>query len=230
MFTIDTSTRDSIQFSFQKAAEDLFNHRVLVVGDQYFRFLEIEFYYRNESSGHVDNYSHQHDEQLKTGTWYFHGSGLDITFGSEDPVIHAGVLIRSIQHVNPRAGSESNKANVFGPLKVITTIFSHFPAVRDSTPFSFYLHDLRVSSLNGLTSLEEEAVYKATRIGLNENKDKDKEKYFHKATYRFLIHPHLGHKDKTGIAEQLYKERHTDPDALDEIRILMGSEFLKHRR
>jgi hypothetical protein len=100
----------------------------------------------------------------------------------------------------------------------------------DNSPFSFYLHDLRLSDLDGFSPVKEEVVYKGPRIGLNQNKDTHPEKYFHSAAYRFLIHPHLGHKDKTGIAEQLYKERHTDPDALDEIRILMGSEFLKHRR
>jgi hypothetical protein len=52
------------------------------------------FYNHNTSSQHPDEYAHQHAEQAKSNTWYFHGSGLDITFGDKE--IYGGILIRSI--------------------------------------------------------------------------------------------------------------------------------------
>lgn len=83
MITIDTRSYQTVEESFARAADDLLNSYVLVVNDQLYRFLEVEFYYNDEGCGHADCYAHKHPEQQNHGTWYFHGSGVDITFGKE---------------------------------------------------------------------------------------------------------------------------------------------------
>jgi hypothetical protein len=36
-----------------------------------------------KSQTHPDKYTHGHVQQKKPGCWYFHDSGVDITFGDE---------------------------------------------------------------------------------------------------------------------------------------------------
>jgi len=76
----------------------------LIVGAGRHQIVELEAY--AHSSVHPDPYTHGDDAQLDCGKWYFHkqgvsfkgGSfkGLDLTCGSREARVYAGLLVRSI--------------------------------------------------------------------------------------------------------------------------------------
>jgi len=77
----------------EELAKFIFQNILVSNGQENYRFCEIEFYIHSES--HPDPYSHKAKEQKKFGRWYFHESGLDITFGNEH--VYASFLVRGIR-------------------------------------------------------------------------------------------------------------------------------------
>lgn len=169
---------NEINKSFERIANDLFNNYVLIVQGEEYRLTEIEFYYYNKKS-HPDNCAHRNELQKASGKWYFHGSGLDITFGDKNS--YGGILLRGFMKIGA-------KSNIDGPLNLVQEIFRNFGLVQSSKKFEFTMKK---------KVLEEEDVIKAPRIGLNKDTCP---KYFSKK-YRYLIMPKLKHKDKLAIAE-----------------------------
>jgi hypothetical protein len=88
---------------FVRIAERILNGSSLVVSDERYRIVEIEFYYN--ALEHPDPFTHRETLQLQCGRWYFHrtrgvyrsGSfkGLDLSFG--DGQAFGGVLIRGVE-------------------------------------------------------------------------------------------------------------------------------------
>ncbi|MHB1424488.1 MAG: hypothetical protein ACYC3I_15060 [Gemmataceae bacterium] len=88
---------------FTRIAERLLSGSRLVVGRQFYRLVEIEFYYWSPTQ--PDPFTHRHPFQFHIGRWYFHrthgayrgGSfkGLDLTFGAGDA--SGGILIRGLE-------------------------------------------------------------------------------------------------------------------------------------
>lgn len=66
---IDTTSQESIQFSFENIAKDILLNWQLRVNDALFSFTEIEFYYFHKGI-HEDNATHIHD--YDQGLWRFH--------------------------------------------------------------------------------------------------------------------------------------------------------------
>ena len=78
---------------FSKYANKLMNEYCLKVDDKKYNLIEIEFYFYDKEN-HPDPYIYCNEKQKKCGEFYFHGSGMDITFGNE--ICYGGILIRSI--------------------------------------------------------------------------------------------------------------------------------------
>lgn len=95
-------------------AEFIFQKLLITNDTESFRFCEIEFYIW--SSSHQDPFSHKAKEQKKFGHWYFHESGLDITFGNDKT--YASFLIRGIRSED----SEKVDRHISGPLKVMKAL------------------------------------------------------------------------------------------------------------
>ena len=84
---------EKAQNVFDEAAKFLLNEAQISVGEIAYEIVEIEFYYYHPN--HQDPYIHGHDKQKEMGHWYFHGAGVDITFGDEKTF--GGILIRGIK-------------------------------------------------------------------------------------------------------------------------------------
>ncbi len=97
-------------------ANDLFNKYIIRVNDNFYRLLEVEFYY-NDAELHNDTYTHGHKWQKRSGYWYVHGSGIDIAIGNEQAT--GGILLRSIERLNPKP-TDKKEQYTFGPLNVLT--------------------------------------------------------------------------------------------------------------
>jgi len=61
--------------SFDQIANDLFNDYIIQVNNNFYRLLEIEFYYNNKK-GHNCSYTHGHKWQKRSGCWYVHGYSI----------------------------------------------------------------------------------------------------------------------------------------------------------
>ena len=185
-----------IEQSFERIANELMNEYAIKVRETYYRIVDCEFYFTHEL--HNDVYTHGHEEQSKTGSWYFHGSGIDITIGNKETGSKGGILLRGIAKISDKQNAngdciEVNKKTI-GPLNVLTTLFSHFENIFDKDN-SFYL--VRKQEI-GILNFIETRILKLPRIGLNIQRNK--EDYFEKL-YRFISFPYLPHAEK-GKAEK----------------------------
>ncbi len=179
---------------FKRIASSLMNDHVLLVGENYYRFTELEFYYFEKDS-HADIYSHKHDKQTTSGEWYFHGSGLDITFGSKD--VFGGILIRGVKNL---------KVNKFinGPILCVQELFKNLGAINNSEKVSFYIQELPWDRMGSL--IEDQKVYSCQRVRLPQNKDLPDFRFYN-AFYRFFVYPKQEHANKSIIAKNLLAQK-----------------------
>ena len=118
------STQEKIIEVFDEIANKLFRNYHIVKGDDTYEFLEIEFYFY--SPNHRDLITYPRNGR-KPGMWFFHMSGVDITFGSNDkegdnPLMYGGILIRSIFKTS------GDKKYICGPMKCVDELFDYIYA------------------------------------------------------------------------------------------------------
>jgi hypothetical protein len=156
---IDSSTRETIQSSFDRIANEIISDWQLKIDNDLFSFTEIEFYFFCEAV-HEDNSTHEH--KYDEGLWRFHSQGIDITFQSTD-ISDGGILIR---------GLKSEKGYINGPRRILETIFKTFNSVT-TVEHQFGL----VSE----SSTSPSSVFKTTRHGLS----KTEQNVFNDYQYRY---------------------------------------------
>jgi hypothetical protein len=197
---LDYETLD--ESSFEHIAEILLNKSVLVVNDNYYRIVEIEFYLKNEQ--HPDEYVHCDDDQLLYGTYYFHKfkngtykggtfKGMDITLGDEDTSTYFGVLIRSLYDI-------ANDMIIEGPCNVVNCILHKYECenLREFSGdenLNIFENDHEFVIKNN-KKLSKETIYKNHRVGLS-----DKYPDYQYSHYRYLIFKNRIRKQKTGLEE-----------------------------
>lgn len=215
--TLNTTNKQTIQTSFDQIAQSLFNDYRLKVNDAYYRLLDIEFYYYSEEH-HKDVYTHKHEQQLKSGKWYFHGSGLDLTIGGNGH--HGGILIRAIAKLSDNAKAEDYfiEKQIHGPLNVKTEICANLHGAFEEEANIFRLESVAGKEIASFVMPDR--FHKTRRIGLNSAKDGGDD--FHDAKLRYVIFPNLKLKDKTQIAKDMLTEGMEIPD----INKALGSKFL----
>jgi len=170
-FVVDKTNNKTIMASFSNIAENLMFDYIIMVNDQFsYRLVEAEFYLY--CSVHKDPYPHNENRQLEMGQWYFHDSGIDITFGSNGD--YGGILIRSIQRVS--GGKYFN-----GPWVVRRELLSYLTKAANGKLSLKVIPD----SKNELDPTA--TISKSVRIGINPVKDKTEDKKYYTATYRFVL-------------------------------------------
>lgn len=179
-----------LENDFERIASEIMNDWILQVENSKYRVTEIEFYFKSDK--HLDNYTHGHELQKKIGQWYFHGSGVDITFGNDN--YYGGILIRAIYKLDP----DGNKY-IYGPIKVVTELLSSITSVYYNTFALGLIPDKE-------KIIQREKPIAAPRVGLNSKNDST----MHDKLYRFLVMPKMQHAEKTNIAEAMKQQRFTD--------------------
>ena len=171
IINVNKTDDNSILTSFQEVAKSLLLNYQITVNDSYhYRFTEIEFYLSHPS--HLDPYPHLDDRQLEMGQWYFHDSGIDITFGCPD--YHGGILIRSI-----RKSQDGRFYN--GPWVVRRELLKHMTNAANSQ-----LH-IKIEPFLNIQKDKSGQIYTSPRIGLNPVKDAENAYKYFNAEYRFVI-------------------------------------------
>ncbi|HUX95056.1 MAG TPA: hypothetical protein VMV47_04925 [Bacteroidales bacterium] len=205
--------QESLEAHFDKVAQLILNRTILRIDKNTCRFTEIEFYFYDEAY-HKDPFIHKHDLQKLPGQWYFHGSGLDLTFG--DLINYGGVLIRGIKKTGP-----VGDIYIDGPLNVVTEIFKSFGnmAIKEHL---FHIYETN--------DIEQYPIVKSTRVGLKPNESSN----FHELFYRYISFPfEPSHKyaEKIKVASALLKtEKQFDKSkqlTVSDINSLYGWRILK---
>ena len=135
----DLEVQSDMTKKFSEIAEKLMNNFVIKANNKDYRLAEIEFYLY-EKGKHEDTFIHANvlEEkkpnkaaklQSKMACWYFHYSGIDITFGNENGRF-GGILIRSL------VSSLVNPTNeLVGPLKLKNELLNLYQEIDKSRDF-----------------------------------------------------------------------------------------------
>jgi hypothetical protein len=166
------SHTDAIASCFDRVADQLLRKCLMTFDDRIYLLSEIEFYYHSDI--HPDPYVHRHPNQLKTGLWYFHNVGQDLTFGSHGS--YGGILIRGIT-------STESSHFADGPVKTFDELFNRELAIEDRHAFQVRLSEEPIIR-------EEQKIYSLPRVGLYPQGREHDEEYFFKR-YRYLSRPWL---------------------------------------
>lgn len=181
---------NNIEQRFEKIAELLFQGYCIKKGNDQYKFLEIEFYYYTKGFEDIITYP----RNVSSGKWFFHNSGVDITFESKctdtdcgcdkrkpDEDYFGGILIRSLL--------KNDKELITGPLKCSWTLFDLIDAfVLEKEDLPLIVNNenekLPVLTANRYISIDEEKA--RARYGNNS----DTFLNFKGKSYRFYIkHP-----------------------------------------
>lgn len=138
--------RSGYQKAFDEIAEILLNKVAICKGEKIFYIKDIEFYLYENNHRDIVTYP----RICKAGQWFFHSSGIDISFESSvevnsndyelfQPILRedaffGGVLIRAIYPAD-KAPSDACKYNLDGPHKVEWALFDSFDAFNEVTYF-----------------------------------------------------------------------------------------------
>lgn len=134
------------QDAFDEIAEILLKQVAICKGKKIFYIKDIEFYLYENNHRDIITYP----RICKAGQWFFHPSGIDISFESSvdvksndyelfQPILNedaffGGVLIRAIYPAD-KAPSDACKYNLDGPHKVEWALFDCFDAFNETTNF-----------------------------------------------------------------------------------------------
>lgn len=138
--------RSGYQKAFDEIAEILLNKVAIRKGEKIFYIKDIEFYLYENNHRDIVTYP----RICKAGQWFFHPSGVDISFESSvdvksndfelfQPILRedaffGGVLIRAIYPAD-KAPADACKYNLDGPHKVEWALFDCFDAFNEITDF-----------------------------------------------------------------------------------------------
>ncbi len=180
---------DALEASFDQIARALFQNCYIRIHQSDYQLTEIEFYYYHPQK-HPDIYVHKNAVQLKLGNWYFHGSGLDITFGQKAKGIYGGILLRGIKNL-------STGQYCSGPINTLRELMRNFQLI--TAAHQMQLVEAQIA--------KQKDIIKAPRIGLNPKRDQEANSNYWSRPYRYLIdwEPEIsGHsfKNKLKVREQ----------------------------
>lgn len=189
-----------IESSFQEIAHALLNQTQLLIRNENFKLMEIEFYFDNGST-FQDPYIHGDDRQKTTNNWYFHRKGegysdgkikgLDLTFGN-NPTL-GGILLRGIENLH-------TGEYIDGPSRIVNKILE-MNGVEKVCEIAPQLERLSANDPSNALQLKEyenpvfQIPTKCPRVGLTlKTKKEALQRNFIMKNYRFLAEP-----AKTGI-------------------------------
>ena len=189
------SNPKQIASRFEKVADDLLKKCILTFDDRIYLLTEIEFYYYSDI--HPDPHVHRHPNQLKTGLWYFHKVGQDLTFGSEGS--YGGILIRGVATNNELTKDNFNNEKAYddklnyGKLNRDELVFTDGPVKTFDELFNRQLsldraHSFHVELSEKSVIPEGQKIYSFPRVGLHPQGREHDEEYLFKR-YRYLSHP-----------------------------------------
>ncbi|MDE7386687.1 MAG: hypothetical protein K2N28_06070 [Muribaculaceae bacterium] len=143
LLSIKDLTSDEIQMRFQDIAKVLMGDYVIKKGNKDYAIVEIEFYLYSPKHRDLITYP----RKMKPGRWFFHQSGVDLTFESQGVEVtienkketynakdatFGGILIRGLYDLdNDNNGKEVDRY-IFGPINCVNLLWDDFDAFPNS--------------------------------------------------------------------------------------------------
>lgn len=94
---IKNKNQRTIQEYLDDLAKYIFGNVQIVAGDDFYTFVEVEFYYHDDKDFDGYLYNCTYPRTRKTGRFFWHNSGVDICFDSnENEGYFGGMLIRTL--------------------------------------------------------------------------------------------------------------------------------------
>ena len=138
----------NIEKKFQDLASILLHNVVILKGNKKYKLTDIEFYFYCPTHQDIITYPHN----SKAGEWFFHSSGVDLSFESNVPMrekastgklvpcltsdsAFGGILIRGIKHIGCFSDHQEEKYKLNGPMKVCEELFDKFDAFDNPDDF-----------------------------------------------------------------------------------------------
>lgn len=133
---------------FNRIADNIINEMLLMINNDPYRIVEVEFYYQEDSDL-------QYDEKLKNfGTWDFNKNNMSIVFGTNN--FNGNILIRSIQCLE-------TEELISGPSDCVDKIISLNPDIKinnfNCDDFNCPIHLIKSDTLN-------DKIHRSIRVGL----------------------------------------------------------------
>ena len=207
LLNISNIAPENVNKTFQKIAETLMKSYVIKKGKKSYAIVEIEFYLYTPS--HQDFITYPRD--TKAGRWFFHQSGVDLTFKSKDIEYHkekykketyklknfpifGGILIRGIYDIQ-------NDEYIFGPQRCVSVLWDNFDAFeplgeqypiieKETLSTTYHLYQCpRHINIQGEVNRETKIKEWIKRLDLDNNSEIDITEYknkFFDAPYRFF--------------------------------------------
>ena len=130
-----------IEKKFQHLASILLHDVAILKGNKKYILTDIEFYFYCPTHQDIITYP----RNSKAGEWFFHSSGVDLSFESNVPMrekastgklvpcltsdsAFGGILIRGIKHIDCFSDHQEEKYKLNGPMKVCEELFDKFDA------------------------------------------------------------------------------------------------------
>lgn len=137
-----------IEKKFQHLASILLHDVAILKGNKKYRLTDIEFYFYCPTHQDIITYP----RNSKAGEWFFHSSGVDLSFESNVPMSEkastgkpmpcltsdsafGGILIRGIKHIDCFTDNLEEKYKLNGPMKVCEELFDKFDAFDNPDDF-----------------------------------------------------------------------------------------------
>ena len=155
---------NGLEEKFDEIAKILLTKTKIVKGTREYYITDIEFNLYGDGQEDIITYP----RNCKAGDWFFHDSGVDISFGSnlsfkddkailENNSFFGGILLRGIK---PVGGYSSSKNLTDAPKNIVDELFDKFSAFEESEHFlvNFPLlkeesgHDLKDQKLNDIAT------------------------------------------------------------------------------
>ena len=142
---------DKIEERFKEIAEILLGEVAIKKGDKLLWITDVEFYWYTDSHRDIITYP----RNCEPGKWFFHSSGVDISFESKvktdgdlwNPAAiltpeakFGGILIRGICPKNDE-GKKSKDYNFDGPMKSVNYLFDIFDAFSEPSGVPLIVED-----------------------------------------------------------------------------------------
>ena len=138
----------NIEKKFQDLASILLHNVVILKGNKKYKLTDIEFYFYCPTHQDIITYP----RNSKAGEWFFHSSGVDLSFESNVPMrekastgklvpcltsdsAFGGILIRGIKHIGCFSDHQEEKYKLNGPMKVCEELFDKFDAFGNPDDF-----------------------------------------------------------------------------------------------
>lgn len=176
---IDFSSEQSVLESLDNLANKLFDQTLCINNSKYY-LMDFEFYVKSRNSNvFKDEYTYSSEAQLKKGNFFFHKSGLDITWGNED--LYVGILIRSVAKLFdstvPNSEQSTNQAYkigkyIMGPQMVADELINQINILEGTRIFFEEKHYAGLDA-----DLKFPHISKTKRVGLPPKNFDDSEKF-----------------------------------------------------